>query len=137
MRRKGQYDLGHNLIYFMGVAFMLAFVFGFSLNFVGEKYYDVYKMNSRLEDSFLISKILSRCFEYIDKSGRSYVGIIDLEKFNDENLERCAGKNVMVSLEGDFGSRVAGKKVGGAKIVREEIVRFNDFKNGRVKIEIF
>ncbi len=53
----------------------------------GEKY----KMNEDVEESILSQRLISSpsCFVYRDEVNRAYPGIIDLDKFNQQNLDEC------------------------------------------------
>ena len=90
--KRGSYILGKKPAYFIICLFFLTFsflIFGFIIK---SQLSSTTTFPDNLETTILINRFLNspECFAYQDKEiDRTYLGVIDLEKFNKKNLEKC------------------------------------------------
>lgn len=96
--KKGGYDLGRKSVYYVVALIVIAIVFIYTSNATyGYQAKGMEHLKS-LEGLGMLNKINS-CFAYEDKGiGRVYTNIIDLEKFNQENLEKCTSQPITIKL---------------------------------------
>ncbi len=84
--------LGKKPIYFIIVAFFLFIVFILFSYLVLSNISSTTTFPENIETTVLINRFLNspECFAYQDEeTGRTYTGITDLDKFNNENLNEC------------------------------------------------
>jgi len=73
-------------LFFLTIVFL---VFGFTIQGMASSFA---QHSDETETSVLLSRFLNspECFAYFDEeTGRAYMGVIDLNKFNEENLMNC------------------------------------------------
>lgn len=96
--KKGAYDLGRKALYYVVAIMIISLVFVYISNAL-YKYQDKGFQNLKnIEGIGVINKINS-CFYYEDEEiGRTYSNTVDMEKFKQENLEKCADRAIIVTL---------------------------------------
>ncbi len=96
--KKGGYDLGRKALYYVVAIMIIALVFVYASNAIG-KYQDENLQNLESIKGVGIINKANSCFNYEDKEiGRVYANTVDLEKFKQENLEKCMNMAVKVKL---------------------------------------
>ena len=91
-KRASGYLLGKKPMYFLAVLFYLTFAFLFFSFFISYNITSTNKIPINTETTVLINRFLNSpdCFAYVDEeTGRAYPGIIDIKKFNDEQIKKC------------------------------------------------
>ncbi len=97
--KKGAYDLGRKALYYIIALILIAFIFVYVSNALYKDHMKGLIHLSNLEGVGMINKINS-CFYYEDKeTGRFYTNTVDMEKFKQETLDKCAEKRVVVTLK--------------------------------------
>lgn len=96
--KKGAYDLGRKSLYYIVAIMIIALMFVYTSNVLYRYQEKGFKNLEGMQDLGTINKINS-CFYYEDKeTGRIYPNTVDLDKFNQENLEKCSDTAVIVTL---------------------------------------
>lgn len=96
--KKGGYDLGRKSVYYVVALIIIAIVFIYTSNATYKYQAKGIEHLKSLEGLGMLNKINS-CFAHEDKEiGRIYPNTIDMEKFKQENLEKCTSQPVIVKL---------------------------------------
>lgn len=143
MRKKGDYDLGHQVMYYILTAIFIAIIFVYSLSFFNQKKAETILTSDEIENFVLINKVLSSCLAYEDEDVERVIpGEIDFKKFNDKNLRKCieyTDKKVRLTLKGT--SIVSSEDIGENGIKEEYnrfvIVRDKEITGEILKAEVF
>lgn len=95
MNKKAQFDVGRKFIYYLLVIFFLIVIFIF-LNTTFAKFdYRILDSSNKLSSNIVATEMIMSpfCFAYFDEEiERTYPGIIDKSKFNNENIYKSCGK---------------------------------------------
>lgn len=90
--KKGSYDISRKTLYFIIVLFVLAFIFIYMAGTIS-KYYSISSKNKEaIRGQILLQEAIysPNCFAYYDETtGRTYPGIIDQAKFEEEHSKWC------------------------------------------------
>lgn len=133
---KGQYDLARKALYYIVAIFVIAVIFLYMHNAIANYNNTVVSDASKIEGSIIAVQALMspKCFAYYDEEiGRTYPGIIDMEKFNNRNL----GRNCMVYIESPYSFLFGGNKVTkGTGNLEKIFAPVLIWKNGKLKPEV-
>lgn len=91
-KRASGYLLGKKPMYFLAVLFYLTFAFLFFSFFISYNITSTNAIPANVETTVLINRFLNSpdCFVYVDEeTGRAYPGIIDIKKFDDNQIKKC------------------------------------------------
>jgi len=96
--KKGAYDLGRKVLYYVVAAMIIALVFIYISNALYKYQKKGFESLSDVEGVGVLNKINS-CFYYEDKEiNRVYANTINMEKFKQANLEKCTDQQIVVSI---------------------------------------
>lgn len=98
--KKAAYDLGRKSVYFIVVAFYLAFMFAYAANMVMNYQEDTLQDLDRIDNGLLLPRA-TYCFALYDTELKhnSY-GILELEKINEKTFKDCfKGVEFRMTLE--------------------------------------
>lgn len=96
--KKGAYDLGRKALYYIVALIIIAFVFVYISNVLYKEQIKGLENLQNMAGIGILNQVNS-CFYYEDKEiGRVYANTVDLEKFKQENLEKCTEKPMIVTL---------------------------------------
>ncbi len=96
--KKGGYDLGRKALYYVVAIMIIALVFVYASNAIGKYQEKTLQNLEGIKGLGIINKVNS-CFYYEDKDlDRVYSNTVDLEKFKQENLEKCMNTAIKVKL---------------------------------------
>lgn len=143
MRKKGDYDIGHQMIYYILTAIFIAIVFVYSLAFFNQKKAETIVNTDEIENFVLINKILSSCLAYEDEGVERVIpGEIDFKKFNDKSLRKCikyTNNEIRLTLKGTsiVSSEDIREKKGKNEYKRFVIVRDKEITGEILKAEVF
>ena len=90
---KGQFDLSRKAIYYIIVLFVLAFIVIYMNNVIKSSNLRDISNLGKASGNQLVAELITSpsCFTFFDTDiGRSYPGIIDATRLNDETLSGCA-----------------------------------------------
>lgn len=99
--KKASYDLGAMLYYIMISIFILVFIMFTYLFITNGFVLNISYLSRGAESSVLINRVLysQNCFAYYDTlTMRTHPLIIDVNKFNQENFEKCLDSDKIESL---------------------------------------
>ena len=91
-KRGSGYLLGKKPMYFLAVLFYLAFAFLFFSFFISSNITSANTIPANVKTTVLINRFLNSpdCLAYEDEeTGRAYPGIIDIKKFDDNQIKKC------------------------------------------------
>lgn len=122
------YDISRKSVYFVIeiiiVSFMLVYAFGF-FGYSRVDYEGINKMYKEIE----VYRVLG-CFAYED--GRVYLGVIDVDKFNEEWLRKCG---LDVNLRLSYGNKeITIGSVGRGGFVKYVLVEDDGVREGFLEI---
>jgi len=95
-KRASGYLLGKKPMYFLAVLFYLTFAFLFFSFFISSNITSANTIPANVKTTVLINRFLNSpdCLAYEDEeTGRAYPGVIDIKKFNDDNISKCYSTN--------------------------------------------
>lgn len=96
--KKGAYDLGRKVLYYVVAAIIIALVFIYISNALYKYQKKGFESLSDIEGIGVLNKVNS-CFYQEDKEiNRIYANTVDMEKFKQANLEKCTDQQIMVSV---------------------------------------
>jgi len=96
--KKGAYDLGRKALYYVVAIMIISLIFVYTSNAIYKYQINGLENLDNVVGTATINKVNS-CFYYEDKeTGRIYANTVDMEKFKQENLEKCTDTPMMVSL---------------------------------------
>ncbi len=136
---KGGYDLGRKWLYLLVCIIIIAFLF-FILraNFLSQEAKKI-ECNEEVNKMILMNNLIA-CMSYADE--REYFGIIDLDKFTNENLNLClgyAGREMAVSL-GDKTIKTAEELPGSTVEYEKRVAVYNrergEFESKAIKLQM-
>lgn len=117
MSKKGDYDIGHQVIYYILASILIAIVFIYCFSFFNQKKAETVLNMDDVEDFVLVNKILSSCLAYKDEAVERVIpGEIDIKKFNDKDLRNCI----------KYTDKMVRLTLGGTNIVSSESVRVKE-----------
>ena len=99
--KKSSFDLGAMIYYAMVSIFILVFIMFTYLFIINGFSTNIVYTSRGAESAVLINRALysPNCFAYYDiDTLRTYPGVIDLNKFNQENFDKCLDSDKIVSL---------------------------------------
>ncbi len=134
-------EIAKKVVYMIPVAFLLALVIIYTvIYFFGDALYRMRDTDLVYDNTLLMQRFLNSesCFAYKDERiGRVYPGVIDLNKFNNDNLQNCANygsKKRNLKLELEFsGKKITRQSSSGEAVktyTRTTSVMVYDSKNG-------
>ncbi|MFH1332138.1 MAG: hypothetical protein ABIH63_02535 [archaeon] len=96
--KKGAYDLGRKVLYYVVAAMIIALVFIYISNALYKYQKKGFENLKEIEGVGVLNKINS-CFYYEDKEiNRVYANTVDMEKFKKENLQQCTDQKMRIML---------------------------------------
>ncbi len=115
-KRASGYLLGKKPMYFLAILFYLTFAFLFFSFFISSNITSANTIPANVETTVLINRFLNSpdCFAYMDEeTGRAYPGIIDIKKFDDNQIKKCYStiENSLYSFRFELESTNIGYKV--------------------------
>lgn len=110
MKKKGAYDIGRKWLYIVIAIFVIIFIFFYMRSAILKFNTDTVYNTERIKGGMIAAQAVMspKCFAYYDaETERTYPGIIDMDKFNNNNL----GKNCMIYASSAYSIRLKGKTV--------------------------
>lgn len=111
--RRGAYTLGHKSVYWIIAAFFLAVIFLYSFYMYAHYQEGSLECTGAVVNEMMVAKVLyaSDCFvAYDTELARALPGVIDMEKFTQENYNSCfkyLDKNMQLTI----GEKTIGEEV--------------------------
>ena len=97
MMKRGAYDLGRYLFYFLVAALLLAAPILTIRSYTTQGFYETLQREQQTEH-YLFSRYLVDCLSARDASA-IHLGVIDLQQFTDQRLKSCTSEPVAVTLQ--------------------------------------
>lgn len=114
--KKGAYDLGRKALYYIVSIMIVALVFVYTSSALYKYQQKSFETLSNVEGTGMLNKVDS-CFQYEDsETGRVYPNTVNMEKFKQENLEKCTNTPITVKLTKNSGETTISNK---ADLIKE------------------